>query len=257
MGFVRLIGLTGLCLLAAACASKEGPPPPKIYNLEVGPTKINPGETVVFRFAMDYSGPWSDIISIKLEGLPRNTLAAGTDRTIALPAGSGEASETVVHIKAPARHGTYPLSMRVTVEDSPGVIIKGIGPLIVNDVPGQLDFADFEPSSHKIDRCRGSLRTVTIKVLARDDNGADDIVRPRVTRIDPAVGLAVAPLPIVLNETNSRNTVEELVETPVEVRCKAPAPQVWRWAVRATDVDGEDGPGRLTNTATAQYFTNR
>lgn len=256
MSETRFLAIMVAALLTAACAGNRLPPP-KVYNLEVTPTEIDPGEPVRFRFAMDYSGAWSDITGIEVVGLPENTLAAGTLTAINVPSQKGEPAETVIYIKKPARQGIYPLQFRVLVKDSPGVVVTGVGPITVNDVIGRLDFAGFEPSSHSVGGCFGAEKIVSLKYVAYDENGANDVIRPRVTQVSPAGGLSSAPLPLILSNPADGNVIEQLVETPVRMRCKADAPQVWKWTVKASDAVGDSGQTRPTNSAVAEYFTNR
>lgn len=230
---VRTLAATAVVFVTAACTANTFDNP-KVTELIVSPKSVNPGEAVTIRFKMEYDGPWNDIRSIVLTGLPANTLAANTVTTINVPAAAGEIAETVILINKPAKDGIYPLKFKVTVRGSPGVNIGAVGPLTINDVPGSFEFASFEPSSHSIGACPGLRKFITLKYLASDENGATDVIAPKIVGVEPA-GLFDAPL--ALRTPKNPNVIEELVTTPVAVNCDARAPQVWQWTLAATDID--------------------
>ena len=248
----RHLAATAVILITAACAGNPFDNP-KITNLEVSPATIKPGEAVTFRFAVEYEGPWTDIERIVLTGLPANTLAADTVTTINVPAARGEIAETVLLIKKPAKDGVYPLKFRVSVRGSAGVNVGGVGPITIADVPARFAFASFEPASHSIDGCAGLRKFVSLKYLAFDENGATDISDPQITGVEP-VGLFDAPLS--LRSPKDANVIEELVTTPVAVNCDARAPQVWKWTLRAINVDTPNDSQSATRPFVTEYVTS-
>lgn len=249
---VRTFAATAVVLVTAACASNPFDNP-KVTELIVTPKSVNPGEAVTFRFKLEYEGPWTDILSIELTGLPANTLAANTVTTINIPAAAGETTETVIRIKKPAKDGVYPLKFKVTMRASPGVNVGAVGPLTIKDVPAVFKFASFEPSSHGVGVCSGQRKFVSLKYLASDENGATDLTAPLVVRVDPA-GLFDAPLP--LRAPNNPNVIEELVTTPVAVNCNARAPQIWQWTLAATNIDTPSEAQYPTPTYVTEYVTS-
>lgn len=248
----RTIAATAVVFVTAACSANTFDNP-KVTELIVSPTSVNPGEAVTFRFKLEYDGPWTDIRSIVLTGLPANTLAAQTVTTINIPAGAGEIAETVILINKPAKDGVYPLKFKVAVRNSPGVNVGAVGPLTIKDVPASFEFASFEPSSHSIGACPGLRKFITLKYLASDENGATDITAPQIVGVQPA-GLFDAPLE--LRTPKNPNVIEELVTTPVAVNCDARAPQVWQWTLAATDIDTPNESQSPTPLFITEYVTS-
>lgn len=248
----RTLAATAVVLLTAACTTNPFGNP-QITELIVSPKVVNPGEAVTFRFKIDYDGPWTDITSIELTGLPANTMAANTVTTINVPSALGESAETVVRINKPAKDGIYPLKFKVSVRGGAGVNVGGVGPVIIKDVPAAFLFASFEPSSHSVALCTGRRKFVILKYLASDENGATDIAAPQIVGVQPA-GLFASD--VALRAPTNPNVIEEIVTTPVAVNCNARAPQVWQWTLAATNVDTPTDSQSPTPDFVTEYVTS-
>ncbi|MFQ5972063.1 MAG: hypothetical protein ACE5Q3_06985, partial [Alphaproteobacteria bacterium] len=254
----RLLAALAILVLAA-CARDAGPFPtgPSLYNVSIKPANVDPGHSFEVSFRIDYDGPWDDISNVTLVGLPDNTVAAGTITHLNLPAARGEPSKTVVFLNKPAADGIYPLELHVNVENGANLVFRGLGPLVVNDVPARLAFAGFDPSTHSVRECSDGYRTVVLNYVAADDNGASDVSDPRIAAISPVGLLSVDGVPLALNTPRRNDVVEDLVTSEVKVNCRVKAPQLWHWTLQATDEDTPREEKRDTNQTVAAYYTNR
>lgn len=194
LGTTALLGAAGLALAACAGNSVNSP---RATDITMSPRAIDPGQAVVVNYRL--SGT-TDVASVDLVGLPANSLTAGTVTKLAIPANNSIMSSTNVAVRAPAKDGVYPVSLRVTtrggqVSDTP------IGTLTVNNTPASIVAAQINPPSHNVLACAGQLVNVQLTYTVTDANGANDMRDPRVVQVRGTSSVAVAT-PYVLQSAS-------------------------------------------------------
>jgi hypothetical protein len=171
---------------------------PRATDITMAPRVLDPGQSVVVNYRL--SGGAADVASVDLIGLPANSMTAGTVAKLAIPANSSIMSSTNVNVRAPAKDGVYPVSLRVTtrsgqVSDTP------IGTLTVNNTPASIVAAQINPPSHNVLACGGQAVNVQLTYTVTDANGASDMRDPRVVQVRGTSSVAVAT-PYVLQSAS-------------------------------------------------------
>ena len=114
----RLLGTTailgGAGLLLAACAGNTMNMP-RATDVSLAPRVIDPGQSTIVSYRV--TGSPSDIASVDLVGLPPNSMTAGTMTKLAVPATANAVTNTDVAVRAPAKDGVYPVSLRITTRN--------------------------------------------------------------------------------------------------------------------------------------------
>lgn len=193
LGTTALLGAAGLAL--AACAGNSMGP--RATDITMSPRVIDPGQALVVNYRL--SSGAADVSSVDLIGLPANSMTAGTVAKLAIPS-AGTASSTNVALRAPAKDGVYPVSLRVTtrggqVSDTP------IGTLTVNNTPATIVAAQINPPSHNVLACAGQPVNVQLTYTVTDANGANDMRDPRVVQVRGTSSVAVST-PYVLQSAS-------------------------------------------------------
>lgn len=193
LGTTALLGAAGLAL--AACAGNSMTP--RATDITMSPRAIDPGQALVVNYRL--SSAAADVASVDLIGLPANSMTAGTVAKLAIPT-AGTMSSTNVALRAPAKDGVYPVSLRVTtrsgqVSDTP------IGTLTVNNTPATIVAAQINPASHNVSACAGQPVNVQLTYTVTDANGANDMRDPRVVQVRGTSSVAVST-PYVLQSSS-------------------------------------------------------
>jgi hypothetical protein len=195
LGTTALLGAAGLALAACAGNSVNSP---RASDITMSPRAIDPGQALVVNYRLTGT---TDVASVDLIGLPANSMTAGTVTKLALPANSSVMSSTSVAVRAPAKDGVYPVSLRVTtrngqVSDTP------IGTLTVNNTPASIVSAQINPPSQNVLACAGRPVNVQLTYTVTDANGASDMRDPRVVQVRGTSSVAVAT-PYVLQSASA------------------------------------------------------
>lgn len=194
LGTTALLGAAGLALAACAGNSVNSP---RATDITMAPRALDPGQSVVVNYRLTGT---ADVASVDLVGLPANSMTAGTVAKLAIPANSSIMSSTSVNVRAPAKDGVYPVSLRVTtrngqVSDTP------IGTLTVNNTPASIVAAQINPPSHNVLACGGQPVNLQLTYTVTDANGASDMRDPRVVQVRGTSSVAVAT-PYVLQSAS-------------------------------------------------------
>ena len=195
LGTTALLGGAGLALAACAGNSIDMP---RAADITMAPRVIDPGQATVVSYRVPAGS--ANVARVELVGLPPNSVAAGTVSQLAIPAGPNDMSSTSVAVRAPAKDGVYPVSLRVTsksgqVSDTP------IGTLTVNNTPASIVAAQINPPSHNVVACAGQPVNVQLTYTVTDANGASDMRDPRLVQVRGASTVAVAA-PVVLQSAS-------------------------------------------------------
>src|SRR3546814_2721616 len=75
--------------------------------------------------------------------------------------------------------------------------VARLGTLIINDIPGSVSFAQFDPASHPVSQCTAPTIPVLLKYAVEDPNGASDVIDLRLTRATANPPVAGSPIPLV------------------------------------------------------------
>lgn len=257
-----LMLLTG-GLVLAGCASTSHVPSVRVAA--VSPQAIFPGDQVDISYTLQYNGAWSDIERIELKGLPDNTQAAGTQAGIPIPAANTRAATAPILVQAPAADGLYSLSVTVTYNGGQQVTLP-VGQLRINDAPSKIEFAQFEPGSHRVSACNNLLNG-QFKYAVFDRNGANDFENPRLYMLSSEPPTQIALLfeqdnlttvrgqpALKLNEPTKSDSTRELVTTQMSINCDGPAPVKWTWQVEGISQFGTAGPPARVGSEPIQYF---
>jgi len=197
----RLLGTTVLLsaagLLLAACAGNSVNAP-RATDITMAPRVIDPGQSTVVSYRI--SAGTADIARVELVGLPPNSMTAGTVSQLAIPAAANDMVSTNVALRAPAKDGVYPISLRLTTKTG-RVSDTQIGTLTVNNVPATIVAAQINPPSHNVSTCAGQPVNVQLTYTVTDANGANDFRDPRVVQVRGASTVAVTT-PYVLQSSS-------------------------------------------------------
>ncbi|HEY4135108.1 MAG TPA: hypothetical protein VGO34_07815 [Alphaproteobacteria bacterium] len=197
----RLLGTTavlaGAGLMLAACAGNTVNMP-RATDVSLAPRVIDPGQATIVSYRI--AGSASNVASVDLIGLPANSMTAGTMTKLAVPATPNTVSNTSVAVRAPAKDGVYPVSLRVTTTNG-AVSDTPVGTLTVNNVPSRIENAQISPSSHNVMACAGQPVNVQLSYTVTDGNGASDMRDPRVVQVRGASTAAVTT-PYVLQSAS-------------------------------------------------------
>ena len=185
----------GAVLLAAGVAGCTAEPPVAsvpVVTGQVAPAAVQPGSVVNLSYAVTSARPVS---GVSVVGLPANSLAAGTDPNLSVPAISGQPTQHALAVRAPAAAGVYPLQLRVAYADGASTL-HPIGTLTIADMPGTIEQVALEPGSHQVGACAVPYRTATLRYTVADANGAQDVVEPRlvVPAYPTTAGTTTSPL---------------------------------------------------------------
>lgn len=195
LGTTVLLSAAGLMLAACAGNSVNMPQP---TDITLAPRAIDPGQSAVVSYRLP--GGSSNVASAELVGLPPNSLTAGTVSKLGVPASPNDMVSTSVAVRAPAKDGVYPVSLRLTtkngmVSDTP------IGSLTINNTPATIVAAQINPPSHNVTACGGQAVNVQLSYTVTDANGASDLRDPRVVQVRGASTVATAA-PMVLQSAS-------------------------------------------------------
>jgi hypothetical protein len=285
----------GVCLLASACAGMPASMP-QASDATLSPRAVDPGQQVAVSFRVVGGNP-SEVVGAQLIGLPQNSVMAGTTGQLNIPRNSAETSQSSVIVLAPAKDGTYPMKLRLTLR-SGQVSDTQLGSLVVNNSPARIENLQIDPNTTNVNGCAGQT-PVRVSYTVTDTNGANDLRDARVIEIrgTPVAGSFIAaptmttgyvlvnpaypvqptvatvqvipvatPMPtqtllppggIVLSSPSRGDTVQETVVTPLMVGCSLVAPAQWDWVVQASDDDTPRNQVITTNQSVGKYFTTR
>ncbi len=197
----RLLGTTVLLsaagLLLAACAGNSVNTP-RATDITMAPRVIDPGQSTVVSYRIPAGA--GDVARVELVGLPPNSMTAGTVSQLAIPAAPNDMVSTNVALRAPAKDGVYPISLRLTTK-SGQVSDTQIGTLTVNNTPASIVAAQINPASHNVSACAGKPVNVQLTYTVTDANGANDFRDPRVVQVRGASTVAVTT-PYVLQSSS-------------------------------------------------------
>jgi hypothetical protein len=256
---------------------------------QVTPAAVSPGST--FDVSYSVQSPRA-VTGIAIDGLPANTVAAGTNANLTVPYTNGQITRHTLALHPPAAAGVYPLQLRVAFSDGT-TALHPIGTLTVADVPGVIESAAIDPA---VGVCTGPTRSANLRYTVADANGAADVTNPiltvpalpatavyqavpaippvaAVTSVSPSGFVVTQPVPIpsptvivqpapsVVQPTavplaapTAANAVRQNVVTPIAIACALPAGS-WTWQVQATDVDQITGAQRIIGPAPFLYAT--
>lgn len=250
-------------LAVAGCQSTSHVP--SLRAAAVSPQAIFPGGQVDISYGLQYEGAWSDIESIELKGLPDNTLAAGTQTDMPKPSSDKRATTAPLLVQEPAADGLYNLSISVTYNGGREVTLP-VGQLRINDAPSEIEFAQFEPGSHRVSECNNVIKG-QFKYAVSDANGANDFKNPRLFLLSAEPQTQVALLfaqdnftsvrgqpALALNEPTKSDATKELVSTQMSINCDGPAPVKWTWQVEGISQFGNAGTPVRIGSEPVQYF---
>lgn len=156
------------------------PPTPTLTRAMVTPATVAPGEQIHIAYTLDYSGSWKDLERVEVIGLPQNTLDAGTTALLPLPPSSEAVVQVPVTVRKPAADGVFRLNLRVSYRGGQTTTVA-VGSIQILDVPTKFEVAEFDPGSRQQSQCVGGQLAREFKYAVADDNGADDLVAPRLT----------------------------------------------------------------------------
>lgn len=196
LGTTALLGAAGLAL--AACAGNSVNLP-HATDVTMAPRVIDPGQSTVVSYRVT-GGSTADVASAEIVGLPPNSMTAGTVAKLAIPSMNSAVSRTDVAVRAPAKDGIYPISLRLTTK-SGQVSDTPIGNLTVNNTPSNIVSAQINPPSQNVVACAGKPMNVQLTYTVTDANGANDMRDPRVVQVRGASTAAVAA-PYVLQSAS-------------------------------------------------------
>jgi hypothetical protein len=197
----RLLGTTILLsaagLMLAACAGNSVNAP-RATDVTMAPRAIDPGQSTVVSYRIPVGA--ANVARVELIGLPANSVTAGSVTQLAIPMAPNDMASTNVELRAPAKDGVYPISLRLTTRTGE-VSDTQIGTLTVNNVPASIVAAQISPPSHNVSACAGQPVNVQLTYTVTDANGANDFRNPRVVQVRGASTVAVAT-PYVLQSSS-------------------------------------------------------
>lgn len=258
-GILKLLGLVALlsCLHGFGGCAQPTPPAATVAGSLTG-SPIDPGGAIQVTYSITYNGPWGDIRSVTLRGLPPNS---PSNNNLPVPSGSGAQQSANITVNVPARDGDWALSVEVDYSAT-FAASAGIGTLRVNNMPATLGNVTLVPSSHRTGQCGNPLPaaiTLTLTYTVTDNNGANDLYLPRITSIAPVtevLTVSAAPAPLFLSPPTLDGSVQEVVSTSIDVRCDVRAPHTWTWSIEARDDDTPAGTTlTVIGTPTPTYST--
>jgi hypothetical protein len=229
----------GAVLLAAGlagCVAERPVATVPVVTGQVAPTAVQPGSVVNLSYAVTSARAVS---GISVVGLPANTLAAGTNANLTIPAINGQAMQQALAVRAPAAAGVYPLQLRVAYADGASTL-HPIGTLTIADMPGMIEQVALEPGSHQVGACAAPYHTATLRYTVADANGAQDVVDPKlVVPAYPATAsytvpllapVAVAPAAVTFAPAGT------VVAVPAQTVVVQPAPMTIAVPTQATQI---------------------
>ena len=154
----------------------------------MAPRVIDPGQSTVVSYRIPAGA--SNVARVELVGLPPNSMTAGTVSQLAIPAAANDMVSTNVALRAPAKDGVYPISLRLTSKTGQ-VNDTQIGTLTVNNTPASIVAAQINPASHNVSTCAGQPVNLQLTYTVTDANGANDFRDPRVVQVRGASTVAV------------------------------------------------------------------
>jgi hypothetical protein len=212
-------------------------------GVSLQPQTISPGETISVNFSLSHPDGLQNVISATIEGLPPN-IPGGSVRAVQLPSQQNVLTITPITVGPPAMDGIYPLKLVVKHRAAADLEIP-LGNLTVRDTAAAFDSVVVRADSHR--RCEEGLVRRTVEYRVTDNNGATDVVNPRIEEVQPpGAHPPLTPWPSIglVPPRNDRQT-SETATTELDFQCNAKAGN-WALIVRIDEDDKTVVPPALS-----------
>jgi hypothetical protein len=251
-----------IALALSACAS---PPEtrPVVSDRELSPREIFPGDSITVAFKLQVTDP-ATVESVRIRGLPENSLGAGTRTQMPLPSENNTIYRTEIEVRAPAEDGNY--SLDLVFETSKKTYVAPLGSLAIRDTPSRILYTQFLPGNHAASQCRAGTRLLSLEYTVTDDNGAADFVAPTLVAAndkskkfvffphwEPINWLGDKP-GIKLKRPTTSAEKEELVKSDIRIHCKMPESTLYEYVVRGQSVSRLTGKATPAGSNPARYY---
>lgn len=255
-----LVLATALAL--SACASQPETRP-NVSDRQILPREVSPGEKIDISFNLEVSDP-AAVERVYLRGLPKNSVLAGTQTELPLPAGQNTLYAEQIELRAPATDGQYNVEM--VFETTGKTYFASFGSLAIRDAPSRILYSQFLPGSHNVDDCLAGTKLVEFEYTVADDNGASDFVVPTLFAMDGTskdfvffphwepMSWSGGSQGLVLERPTSDRAKEELVSSDIRILCEVPQASLHEYVVKGQSVSRLTGKSTTIGSAPVRYY---